>query len=138
MVTNSIQNITVSVLAILLSGILDKCLNRTGDHLATASDILDQNVLNQEFIEILMNEVNTMRIAIEDRTRNVTYYQLYITEKSLAEDKEPRDRDLEEIETVNDAGPTARNDMQMPEKQVFAIVGPDLKNIDQGIRYVDI
>ena len=106
MVTNSIQCIVVCNLAILLSGVVDRCLNMTGDPLATGAEILDQNVLNQEFVEVLMTEVNTMRIAIEDRARNVTHYQLYITPKALAVENEPNDRELDEIERVNDGDPT--------------------------------
>ena len=105
MITNSVQTIVVCNLAILLSGLVDKCLNMTGDPLATGHEILDQNVLNQEFIEMLMTEVNTMRIAIEDRARNVTHYQLYITPKVLEVDNEPHDRELDEIERVNDGDP---------------------------------
>ena len=68
-------------LALVLSGVLDRFLNTTGDHLATGTEILDQNVLNQEFVEIMMAEINAMRDSIVERARVVTYYKLFITEK---------------------------------------------------------
>ena len=68
-------------LALVLSGVLDRFLNTTGDHLATGTEILDQNVLNQEFVEIMMAEINAMRDSIVERARVVTYYKLYITKK---------------------------------------------------------
>ena len=68
-------------LALVLSGVLDRFLNTTGDHLATGTEILDQNVLNQEFVEIMMAEINAMRDSIVERARVVTFYKLFITEK---------------------------------------------------------
>ena len=44
--SNGIQVFVICSLSLLLSGVLDKLLNTTGDPLATGTEILDQNVLN--------------------------------------------------------------------------------------------
>ena len=80
-VSVAFQAFVLCALALVLSGVLDRFLNTTGDHLATGTEILDQNVLNQEFVEIMMAEINAMRDSIVERARVVTYYKLFITEK---------------------------------------------------------
>ena len=100
--SNGIQVFVICGLSLLLSGVLDKLLNTTGDALATGTEILDQNVLNQEFVEIMMSEIEAMRDIFMDRSQTVTYYQLYLTNKQLAESKEPTDKELQELESVND------------------------------------
>ena len=39
---------------------------------------------------------------------------------------------------MNDAEPAQANEILVPEKQVFAIVGPDMANVEHGLGYVDL
>ena len=79
-----------------------------------------------------------MRDNIIDRSRAVTYYQLYVTRNDLKEMKEPLDNQLKEFETVNDLESSSRNDVMLQVKQAYAIVGPDISRIEQGLKYVDL
>ena len=106
--------------------------------MATGTEILDQNVLNQEFVEIMMAEINAMRDSIVERARVVTYYNLYITEKHLSEAYEPADKDLKEMESVHDGDRSDPNQIYPQSKQEFAIVGPDLTNLESGLKHIDL
>ena len=52
--------------------------------------------------------------------------------------KEPLDNQLKEFETVNDLESSSRNDVMLQVKQAYAIVGPDISRIEQGLKYVDL
>ena len=132
------QAFVLCALALVLSGVLDRLLNTTGDHLAIGTEILDQNVLNQEFVEIMMAEIDAMRESIVDRSRVVTYYNLYLTEEQLSEANEPLDKELKEMESVHDGDRNDPNQVYPQSKQEFAIVGPDLTDLESGLKHIDL
>ena len=84
-----------------------------------------------------MAEINAMRDSIVERARVVTYYKLYITEKQLSEANEPSDKDLKEMESVHDGDPNS-NDVFPQSRQAFAIVGPDLTDLESGLMSIEL
>ena len=85
----------------------------------------------------MMAEINAMRDSIVERARVVTYYKLYITDKQLSEANEPLDKDFKEMESVHDGDPNS-NEVFPQSKQAYAIVGPDLTDLERGLGYVDL
>ena len=60
-----IEQLVVCSLAILQSGMLNKCLNCTGDREATGVSILEREFLNEEFFDQMLVEMQQLSRQIE-------------------------------------------------------------------------
>ena len=121
------------------SGLLNCLLNCTGDRQATNEDILARNLLDQEYFDQVIIELQSINTELENRVRKVTFYELDLSEEALSIQNEPVDHlDFHEYENMEDESlPSSMRDVIRAPKRYFVVLGPDQTNLS-SIKHLDI
>jgi len=74
----------IAGLSILLSKLADRWLNLTDDPNAPKSDFMETNILQQEFFDSMVAELDDLARQIRDSRREVKFYELDFTTMKLS------------------------------------------------------
>ena len=121
----------VSGLCLAQNGLLNWLLNWTGDPQAPSNEVLDRNILNEDYYALLVI-LQQLGEEIRNKAKETIFYELELSQDTLSVKNEPQDAidfcEYEDMSGLENLSSSLR-DVLRPSKRYFAVIGPDMTDL---------